>query len=81
VGRGGRPSPRIGGFETHRRDAAWLGGSIVLDQVSMLYTGHPLVNPISLMIPDGELFVRLEGSGSEERTAMQARRHPLPTRR
>ena len=46
--------------------------SIVLDQVTKLYAGIPVVNDVSLDIGDGEFFVLLGPSGSGKSTLLRA---------
>ena len=46
--------------------------SIILDQVTKLYAGVPVVNDVSLDIGDGEFFVLLGPSGSGKSTLLRA---------
>jgi sulfate transport system ATP-binding protein len=45
--------------------------SIVLDHVTKRYTGHPVVNGVSLTAGDGELYVLLGPSGSGKSTLLR----------
>ncbi|MBI3176365.1 MAG: ABC transporter ATP-binding protein, partial [Chloroflexi bacterium] len=45
--------------------------SIVLEQLSKRYEGHPVVNQLSLEIAEGELFVLLGPSGSGKSTVLR----------
>jgi sulfate transport system ATP-binding protein len=45
--------------------------SIVLDQLTKLYDGRPVVNRVSLEIGDGELFVLIGPSGSGKSTVLR----------
>jgi sulfate transport system ATP-binding protein len=45
--------------------------SIVLDQLSKRYAGHPVVNNVSLEVADGEFFVLLGPSGSGKSTILR----------
>ena len=45
--------------------------SIVLEQLTKRYDGHPVVNHVSLEIADGELFVLLGPSGSGKSTILR----------
>src|SRR3990172_6328018 len=45
--------------------------SIVLEQLTKRYDGHPVVNHVSLEIADGELFVLLGPSGSGKSTVLR----------
>ena len=45
--------------------------SIVLDQLSKRYAGHPVVHGVSLEIADGEFFVLLGPSGSGKSTILR----------
>jgi sulfate transport system ATP-binding protein len=45
--------------------------SIVLEQLSKRYEGHPVVNNVSLEIADGEFFVLLGPSGSGKSTILR----------
>src|SRR3954447_15337050 len=42
--------------------------SIVIEDLTKRYSGHPVVNAVSLEIGDGELFVLLGSSGSGKST-------------
>ena len=45
--------------------------SIVLEELTKRYAGHPVVNGISLTVGDGELFVLLGSSGSGKSTLLR----------
>src|SRR5438105_12141514 len=45
--------------------------SIVLEQLTKRYEGYPVVNNVSLEIPDGEFFVLLGPSGSGKSTILR----------
>src|SRR5689334_18391238 len=45
--------------------------SIVLEQLSKRYEGHPVVNNVSLEVADGEFFVLLGPSGSGKSTVLR----------
>src|SRR5262245_45927166 len=45
--------------------------SIVLEQLSKRYEGHPVVNNVSLEVADGEFFVLLGPSGSGKSTILR----------
>ena len=45
--------------------------SIVLEQLTKRYEAHPVVNSLTLEIPDGEFFVLLGPSGSGKSTALR----------
>jgi len=45
--------------------------SIVLEQLTKRYDGHPVVNHVSLEIADGEFFVLLGPSGSGKSTVLR----------
>jgi sulfate transport system ATP-binding protein len=45
--------------------------SIVLEELTKRYAGHPVVNAVSLEIGDGELFVLLGSSGSGKSTLLR----------
>ncbi len=45
--------------------------SIVLEDLTKRYAGHPVVNAVSLEIADGELFVLLGSSGSGKSTLLR----------
>ena len=45
--------------------------SIVLEDLTKRYSGHPVVNAVSLEIADGELFVLLGSSGSGKSTLLR----------
>src|SRR5437867_3552117 len=45
--------------------------SIVLEQLTKYYEGHPVVNRVSLEVPDGRLFVLLGPSGSGKSTLLR----------
>ncbi|MDQ3248862.1 MAG: ABC transporter ATP-binding protein, partial [Chloroflexota bacterium] len=44
--------------------------SIILEQLTKRYEGHPVVNNVSLEVGDGELFVLLGSSGSGKTTVL-----------
>src|SRR5690606_24021245 len=44
--------------------------SIVLEQLTKRYDGHPVVNNLSLEVQDGEFFVLLGPSGSGKTTVL-----------
>src|SRR5919201_6451220 len=45
--------------------------SIMLEQISKRYAGHPVVNHVSLEVADGECFVLLGPSGSGKSTILR----------
>jgi sulfate/thiosulfate transport system ATP-binding protein len=45
--------------------------SIVLDQLTKRYEGHPVVNRVSLQVADGEFFVLIGPSGSGKSTVLR----------
>ena len=45
--------------------------SIVLEQLTKRYEGHPVVNRLSLEIADGEFFVLIGPSGSGKSTVLR----------
>jgi sulfate transport system ATP-binding protein len=45
--------------------------SIVVEELTKLYAGHPVVNSVSLEVADGELFVLLGSSGSGKSTLLR----------
>src|SRR5258707_3716128 len=45
--------------------------SIVLEQLTKRYEGHPVVNRVSLEIADGEFFVLIGPSGSGKSTVLR----------
>ena len=45
--------------------------SIVLEQLTKRYEGHPVVNNVSLEVADGEFFVLLGPSGSGKSTILR----------
>src|ERR671930_56934 len=45
--------------------------SIVLDQLTKRYEGHPVVNRLSLEIANGEFFVLIGPSGSGKSTVLR----------
>jgi sulfate/thiosulfate transport system ATP-binding protein len=45
--------------------------SIVLEQLTKRYAGHPVVNNVSLVVSDGEFFVLLGPSGSGKSTVLR----------
>src|SRR5258705_8726091 len=45
--------------------------SIILDQLTKRYEGHPVVNRVSLEIADGEFFVLIGPSGSGKSTVLR----------
>ena len=45
--------------------------SIVLEDLTKRYAGHPVVNNVSLEVADGELFVLLGSSGSGKSTLLR----------
>ena len=45
--------------------------SIVLEDLTKRYAGHPVVNGVSLTVGDGELFVLLGSSGSGKSTLLR----------
>ena len=45
--------------------------SILLEQLTKRYQGHPVVNNVSLEVADGEFFVLLGPSGSGKSTVLR----------